>query len=79
MREIGTADRIYQQFAVSKQPTEQPSTIDVNMVTVAPILVVLAAVYAIGILVLFIERCAHGIKLKYWPRGRVRMRRENEY
>ena len=79
MRESGTLDKILQDFAVSREPKNQPSTIDVSMVTVAPILVVLAAGYVIGIFVWFIEGCAHGIKLKYWRRGRVRRRRENEY
>ena len=72
-------DRILQQYAVSKGPKKQPSTVDVSMVTLAPIFAALAAGYVIGIFVLFIERCAHGIELKYWARGRVRRRRENEY
>ena len=71
--------KIIQYLDVSKDPNNEPSIMNVSMVTVAPILVVLAAGYVIGILVLFIERCAHGIKLKYWRRGRVRRRRENEY
>ena len=62
-------DRILQQYAVSKEHTEKPSNIDVSIVTVAPIFVVFAAGYAIGIFVLLNERCAHGIILKYWPRG----------
>ena len=78
MRESGSLDRIFQQYAVSKDPDNEPSTIDVSMVTVAPILVILAAGYVIGNLVLFIERFAHGITFKCLPRGRVRRRRQNE-
>ena len=48
------------------------------MVTVAPILVVLAAGYVIGFLVLVIERCVHGNLLKSRPCGRVRRRWQNE-
>lgn len=36
-------DRIRQQYVPSGEPEEQPSTVDVSMLTVAPILVVLAA------------------------------------
>ena len=71
--------RIQQQFGALNEPEEQPSTIDVSMVTVAPIFVVLAAGYVIGIFVLLIERCVHGNLLKCWPRGRVRRWRHNEY
>ena len=79
MRERGIQDRIFKQFTVSKESEEQPSTIDVSMVTVTPILVVLAAGYVIGIFVLLIERCAHGNILKCWPRGSVWRWRQNEY
>jgi len=72
IQEKGIQDRIYKQFAVLKEPEEQPSAIDVSMVTVAPIMAVLAAGYLVGIFVLLIERCAHGNKLKCWPRGSVR-------
>jgi hypothetical protein len=64
---------------LSKELNELPSTIDVSMVTVAPIFVVLAAGYIIGIFVLLIERCVHGNILKFWSRGRVRRWREIEY
>jgi hypothetical protein len=72
-------DRILTQYFVSKKPEEEPSTIDVSMVTVAPILAVLAAGYVIGIFVLLIERCVHGNILKWWPRGSVRRWRQSEY
>ena len=72
IRERGVQDRIFQQYVISKEPTEQQPTIDVSMVTVAPILVVLAAGYVIGIFVLVIERCVHGNILKYWQSGTVR-------
>ena len=68
LRESGTIDRILKYYAVLKDPDNEPSTIDISVVTVAPILVALVAGSAIGIFVLFIERCAHGIKLKLWPR-----------
>jgi len=42
------------------------------MVTVAPIMAVLAAGYLIGIFVLFIEKCYHGSTMKCWPRRSVR-------
>jgi len=62
---------MYKQFAVLKEREEQPRNIDVSMLTVAPILAVLAAGYVIGIFVLLIERCVHGNILKCWPRGSV--------
>ena len=79
IRERGIQDRILKHFTVSKEPEEQTSTIDVSMVTVTPILVVLAAGYVIGIFVLLIERCARGNILKCWPRGIVRRWRQNVY
>jgi hypothetical protein len=72
-------DRILKPKFVSKKLEKQPSTIDVSMVTVAPILAVLAAGYIIGIFVLLIERCVHGNILKWWPRGSVRRWRQSEY
>jgi hypothetical protein len=79
IRERGIQARILQRYIVSKEPEEQQSTIDVSMVTVAPMLVVLAAGYIIGIFVMLIERCAHGNILKCWRRGSVRILRQNEY
>ena len=70
-RERGIQARISQQNVPSKESEKQPSTIDVSLLTVAPILVVLAAGCVIGIFVLLIERCAHGNILKKWPRGSV--------
>ena len=67
-------DRILQQYAVSKEHTEQPSNIDVSIVKLAPNFVVFTVGYTIGIFVLLIELCAHGIILKYWPRGTGRRR-----
>jgi len=63
----------------SQEPEEEPTIIDVNMETVAPILVVISAGYILGIFVLLIERCVHGNILKCWPRGSVRRWRQNEY
>ena len=65
---------MYQHTFPSTVQNEQESTIDVSMVTVAPILVVLAAGYVTGIFVLLIERCVHGNLLKSRPSGRVRRR-----
>ena len=79
IRERGIQDRIHQQVAVLKEPKEQPSNIDVSMVTVAPILVVLLAGYLIGFFVLLIERFVYGNLLKCWPRGNVRKWRQNEH
>jgi len=79
IRERGIQEKIHQQYAVLKEAEEQPSTIDVSMVTVAPILVVLVAGYLIGIFVLLIERCVHGNILICWPRGSVRKCLQNEY
>jgi hypothetical protein len=60
IRERGIQARIHQQDLLSKVPKEQPSTVDVRMVTIAPILAVLAAGYIMGIFILLIERCVHG-------------------
>jgi hypothetical protein len=65
LRERGIQARIFQQYVPSKEPEEQPSTVDVSMVTVAPLLVVLAAGYVTGIFILLIERCVHGDVFKY--------------
>ena len=73
MRKSGTVDRILLQYAVSKEHTQQPSNIDVSIVKGAPIFVVFAVGYIIGIFVLLIKLSAHGIILKYWPRGTVRL------
>jgi len=79
IRERGIQARIRQQSLLSKEHKEQPSTIDVNVATVAPILAILAAGYIIGIFVLLVERCVHGNILKCWPRGRVRRWGQIEY
>jgi len=60
---------VYHEYETSQEHEEEPSVIDVSMVTVAPIFVVLAAGYVIGIFVLLIERCTHGNILHFWPRG----------
>jgi len=72
IRERGIWARVFQKYMTSQEPQEQPSTIDVSTVRVAPILVVLAAGYVLGIFVLLIERCIHGNILKCWTRGSVR-------
>jgi hypothetical protein len=79
IRESGILDRILKQFDISNELTEQPFIIDVSLVTVAPILVVLAAGYIIGNILLLIKRCAYGNILKYWPGGTVRKPMRNSY
>ena len=49
-----------QDYLNAQEPKEEPTIIDVSVVTVAPILVVLAAGYIIGIFVLLIERSVLG-------------------
>ena len=70
---------MYQKYVALQEAEEEPSILDVSVVTVAPILVVLAAGYVLGICVLLIERCAHGNILKCWTRGSVRRWRQVEY
>jgi hypothetical protein len=79
LRERGIHFRIVRQCVPSKETSEEQSTIDVSMMTVAPILVVLAAGYIIGIVEMLIERYVHGNMFKYWPREGVRKHPENEY
>jgi hypothetical protein len=76
IRESGIQNKLLKESAPLKEPNEQPSIIDVSMVTVAPIFVVLAAGYVTAIFVLLIERCVHGHILKCWPRGIVRRWRQ---
>ena len=78
-RERGIQARLYQQQASSKEPNEVRSTVHVSMVTVAPILAVLAGGYVIGTFVLLVEQCVNGSMLKLWPRGRFRSLWKNEY
>jgi hypothetical protein len=70
---------MYNPSFVSIEPVKQPSTIDISMVTVVPILVVLAAGCVIGIFLLLIERYFHGNILKCWPRRSVRRWQQDEY
>jgi hypothetical protein len=77
--ERGIQAKLRHEYLPLKEPNEQPSIIDVSMVTVAPILVVLTAGYVTAVFVLLIERCVHGNILKCWPRGIVRRWRQIEY
>ena len=80
IRERGIWARVYHEYVSSQEPEEEvPSIIDVSMVTVAPIFVVLAAGYVIGIFVLYIEQCSRGNILKCWQRGIVRRWQQNEF
>jgi len=48
----------------------QSDSIEVSLSTVAPVLVLVAAGNVIGLIILVIERCVHGDKLKTWaPRN----------
>jgi hypothetical protein len=79
IRERGIQAKLRDEYTPLKEPEEQPSAIDVSMVTVAPIFVVLAAGYVTGIFALLIERCVHGNILKCRPRRIVRRWRQTEY
>jgi hypothetical protein len=79
IRETGVWLRVRQEYRTSQEPEEEPSIIDVSMVTVAPILVILAAGYVIGIFVLLIERCVHGNILHFWPRWIDRRWQQKEF
>jgi hypothetical protein len=64
LRESGVQFRIRQHYLPSTQPDTQPSSIDVSLVTVAPILVLLAAGNIIGVLLLVIEKIFLGNMFK---------------
>jgi hypothetical protein len=70
LRETGIHARIL--HLPSQENNAKPSTVDVSMMKVAPILAVLAAGYVIGVFILLIERCVHDDVFKYWPRESVR-------
>jgi hypothetical protein len=55
LRESGILTRLHQHFLPSKQPDTQPSSIVVSLDKVAPLLVLLAAGYVIGVLIIVIE------------------------
>jgi len=52
---------------ISQQPDTEPSSVSVSLVTVAPILVLLAAGNLIGLLVLVIEKFVHRYSFRTWP------------
>jgi hypothetical protein len=60
------------------QETEE-STIDVSIVTIAPILLVLAAGYIMGIVVLVMERCVHANLFTYCTRESSTRRPNADY
>ena len=68
-----------QDYLNAQEPKEEPTIIDVSVVTVAPILVVLAAGYIIGIFVLLIERSVLGKIFQFWSRGSVRRWQQKEF
>jgi len=57
---------------LSNQPDTQSSSIVVSLVTVAPILVLLAAGNVIGFLILVIEKFVLGNMFKTWPNRNIR-------
>ena len=77
--EGGTQSRIRQHYLTSHEHKEAQSNIAVTIVTVAPVLVVLAAGYVIGVLVMVIERCVYGNILICWLRGSVPSWHKNGY
>lgn len=72
LRETGIQARIRQQYITSTQQDTQPSSIVVSLVTIAPILVLLAAGNIIGIVILMIERCVHADIFKTCPLMNIR-------
>jgi len=70
LRESGVKFRIRKHYLSSKEPDMQSDSIEVSLSTVAPVLVLVAAGNVIGLIILVIERCVHGDKLKTWaPRN----------
>lgn len=59
VRDSGVQFRIRQNYLPSKQPDTEPSSIVVSLVTVAPILVLLAAGNLMGLILLIMEKCVH--------------------
>jgi hypothetical protein len=72
IREGGVKSRILQLYLPSKEPDMQSDSIEVSLSTVAPVLVLLAAGNAIGLIILVIERCVHGDKFKTWSPRDIR-------
>jgi hypothetical protein len=72
LREGGVQFRIRQQYEALKTPDTQPSSIVVNLETIAPILALLAAGNVIGLLILETERRVSGYLHKTWPHGNNR-------
>jgi hypothetical protein len=69
--------RIGHNYIPSLEAQEKPTTIDVNVVTVAPIVVMNATGILIIIFLLVIELCAHGNVFKYLPSECARQRPKN--
>ena len=72
LRESGVKFRIRYHFIPSTQPDTQPSSVDVSLVTVAPILVLLAAGNILGLLILMIEQFFHVCIFRNWSAGIIR-------
>jgi hypothetical protein len=72
LRESGILFRFRQHYLPSKEPDTEPSSIVVSLVTVAPILVLLAAGNIIGFLILVIEKYFHGDMFKPWTLRNIR-------
>jgi hypothetical protein len=59
LRESGVQFRIRQHYLPAMQPDTEPSSVSVRLVTVGPILVLLAAGNVIGLLIFLIEQFVH--------------------
>jgi hypothetical protein len=72
LRESGIQFKIRQHYQPSEEPDTEPSSIDVSLVIVAPILVLLAAANVIGFILLMIEKFVHVFIFKTWPPRNIR-------
>jgi hypothetical protein len=72
LRESGIQFRIRQNYLPSTQPDTQPSSINVSLVTVAPILVLLMTGNIIGLLILMIEQFVHIYIFRTWSARFIR-------
>jgi hypothetical protein len=72
LRESGVQFRLRQIYLPSVEPDIEPDSIDVSLVTIAPILVVLVAGNVIGTLILVIERSVYADIFNPWPRRTIR-------
>ena len=79
LRDSGVQFRIRQHYLPSTQPDTEPSSIVVSLVTVAPILVLLAAGNVIGLIFLMMEKFVHAYILRTWSVRIIRWSHNKEY